>query len=210
MITASDYFSQSNDNTFNVVFYQQCFEHDEFVVAIKRGGIITPSSVSKPGYTIITNVGNKDDVSVLEYERFGDCVEKCEQLSNGHKLKPSTKFNLKQILNDVVGRYVVLSKHNRARMIQTIEQAIEQLDLTRLGTCINDPQLFVDQLHQQLSIVANMTVLYMNKQMYCLGLRTVDNMYRKVVNLSCYHSDQNVQKLGSSINILINYLPRYD
>lgn len=210
MITASDYLSQSNDNTFNVVFYQQCFEHDEFVIAIKRGGIITPSSISKPGYTIVTNVGNKDDVNVLEFERFCDCVEKCEQLSNGHKLKPSTKFDLKQILNDIVGRYVVLSKHNRTRIIQMIEQAIEQLDLTRLETCINDSQAFVDQLHQQLSIVANTTVLYTNKQMYCLGIRTVDNMYRSVVNLSCYHDDQNVQKLGSSINILINYLPRYE
>lgn len=210
MITASDYLSQSNDNTFNVVFYQQCFEHDEFVVAIKRGGIITPSSISKPGYTIVTNVGNKDDVDVFEFERFCNCVEKCEQLSNGHKLKPSTKFDLRQILSDIVGRYVVLSKHNRARMIQTIEQAIEQLDLTRLETCINDPQAFVDQLHQQLSIITNTTFLYTNKQMYCLGIRTVDNMYRSVVNLSCYHDDQNVQKLGSSINILINYLPRYD
>lgn len=211
MIATSDYFHQSNDNTFNVVVHQQCFEHDKFIVVIKRGGMITASSISKPGYTIITNViNNPDKPTVFEYDSFANAMDRCEHLSNGRKLKPLTKYDIKSIIADVVGRYVVLSKHNRKRLLSQIEQCIKALNLNALEPCTNGSQSVVDQLHNMLSIVDTMTVLYANKQMYNIGIRLLDKMYRIVNKLNDCCNDQSVKQLVSSIMILANYLPRYE
>lgn len=211
MIATSDYFHQSNDNTFNVVVHQQCFEHDKFIIVIKRGGMITASSISKPGYTIITNtIDGPDKPSVFEYDSFANAMDRCERLSNGRKLKPSTKYDIKSIITDVVGRYVVLSKHNRKRLLSQIEQCISALNLDALEPFINGSQTVVDQLHNMLSIIDTMTVLYANKQMYNIGIRLLDKMYRIVNKLNDCSDDQSVKQLVSSIMILANYLPRYE
>lgn len=211
MIATSDYFHQSNDNTFNVVVHQQCFEHDKFIIVIKRGGMITASSISKPGYTIITNViDDPDKPSVFEYDSFANAMDRCERLSNGRKLKPSTKYDIKSIITDVVGRYVVLSKHNRKRLLSQIEQCISALNLDALEPCINGSQTVVDQLHNMLSIIDTMTVSHANKQMYNIGIRLLDKMYHIVNKLNDCSDDQSVKQLVSSIMILTNYLPRYE
>lgn len=211
MIATSDYFHQSNDNTFNVVVHQQCFEHDKFIIVIKRGGMITASSISKPGYTIITNtIDGPDKPSVFEYDSFANAMDRCERLSNGRKLKPSTKYDIKSIITDVVGRYVVLSKHNRKRLLSQIEQCISALNLDALKPFIHGSQTVVDQLHNMLSIIDTMTVLYANKQMYNIGIRLLDKMYRIVNKMVDCSNDYSVKQLASSIMILANYLPRYE
>ena len=110
----------------------------------------------------------------------------------------------------MVGRYVVLSKHNRKRLLSQIDQCISALNLDALKPRINGSQTVVDQLHNMLSIIDTMTVLYANKQMYNIGIRLLDKMYRIVNKLNDCSDDQSVKQLVSSIMILTNYLPRYE
>ena len=49
-----------------------------------------------------------------------------------------------------------------------------------------------------------------NKQMYNIGIRLLDKMYRIVNKLNDCSDDQSVKQLVSSIMILTNYLPRYE
>lgn len=209
MINSTDYFEQSNDNTFNVVLKQQCYEHDKYLIIVKTGGMITADSISKPTFVVLTNLltGQRDR---FEYDTYHACITAAQAMSDGNKLSTRTTTDIKKMLQDTFGRYVVLSKHNRTKLYQSIKDQIDGLDLSTLSVCVEDPQRLIDTMHKKLVIADTMTMLDLNRSNYTYGIKQLDSLLHTVRKLPCYKQDAQLQKLAMTINVLINYLPRYE
>lgn len=208
MINTTDYFNQSNDNTFNVVFHLQIFKNNKFAAVVKKGGLITASSISAPSFHIITNINYQNDICIIDSISLEECMHLYQIIVSGLQLSNSIDVNIKESIKEHFGRFVVLTKHNYEKLFETINQSIKELDLIHLKTCINDPEQWVEHLLQQTSFIANTTKLIANKPLYCIGIKALDKMYYSLVRLRC--NDPSLDHLISNINVLINYLPRYE